>query len=270
MSNSTSIGQVIAQLSKDKNCTQEELANAVGISPQAVSKWENGGTPDADLLPAIAVYFNVPVDRLFGRKVSPNICEAVHDYVFELGQFQGFDRAFKVYHSLHDGLVTPKSNELKHDRILAYHNSDENGYSLLVSNGYGNIVKREFWEAINLETAAFTQELFSLLAEPGILEVLFAILRRKVFGPANFEMIKTALVNSKYSDEVIQEALDKLVERKIIRTENSPYDEIGKTYQFNDEWYLGICAIICAVQALKISLPGFSCFLGTGAWPINL
>lgn len=264
------IGQIIAQLRKDKNCTQEELAKAVGVSAQAVSKWENGGTPDTELLPAIADYFNIPIDRLFGRRVSSNICETVHDYVFEPGQFQGFDRAFNIYLSIHDGLTQPWVHKLKPDELLAYHNSDEKGYSLLVSNGYGNIVKREFWETINLETAVFSQELFGLLAEPGILEVIFAILKRRLFGPANFEMIKTALVNADCPDEVIRKALDRLLERKIIRTEKSPYDEIGITYLFNDEWYLGICAVICAAQALKISLPGFSCYLGTGAWPIKL
>lgn len=77
---------------------------------------------------------------------------------------------------------------------------------------------------------------------------VFAILKRKSFGPANFEMIKAALVNTKCSDEVIKEALNRLVERKILKTKNSPYDEIGITYQFNDEWYLGICAVICALR----------------------
>jgi len=58
------------------------------------------------------------------------------------------------------------------------------------------------WEAVNLESISFAGELFAMLAEPGTLAVL--------------------------------------------------------------------CAVICAAQALKISLPGFSCFLGMGAWPIDL
>jgi len=270
MSNNLSIGQIILELRKAKGSTQEELANAVKVSAQAVSKWENGGTPDTELIPAIADYFNIPIDKLFGRSASPNICETVHDYIFEPGHFKGFDRAFNIYHALHDGLTQPSMQKLNQDKPFAYHNSDENGYSLMVSNGYGNLVKREYWEAINLDTASFSRELFSLLAEPGILEVLFALFRRKVFGPANFEMIKTALINAKYADEKLQECLDKLAERDIIIIEISPYEEIGKTYQINDMWYLGLCAVICAAQALKISLPGISCFLGRGAWPINL
>jgi transcriptional regulator with XRE-family HTH domain len=270
MSNNLPIGQIISELRRAKGSTQEELANAVKVSAQAVSKWENGGTPDTELIPSIADYFGVSIDKLFGRNVSPNICETVHDYVSEPGQFKGFGRAFNIYCSLHGGLTGPAMHKFDQNNLLAYHNSDENGYSLMVSNGYGDLVKREYWEAVNLETASFSRELFSLLAEPGILEVLFALLRRKVFGPANFEMIKTALVNAKYADEEIQECLNKLIERKISAIEDSPYDEIGKTYQIDDMWYLGLCAVICAAQALKISLPGISCFLGRGAWPINL
>ncbi|MCL2360625.1 MAG: helix-turn-helix domain-containing protein [Defluviitaleaceae bacterium] len=62
------IGQNIAQLRKEKGITQETLAEAVGITPQSVSKWEVGGSPDAMLLPTIADYFGVSIDRLFGRK----------------------------------------------------------------------------------------------------------------------------------------------------------------------------------------------------------
>lgn len=52
------IGTNIRLLRKTKNITQEELANALHISYQAISKWENGSSqPDIALLPAIANYF---------------------------------------------------------------------------------------------------------------------------------------------------------------------------------------------------------------------
>lgn len=62
------IGEVIASLRREKNVTQEELAQFVGVSAQAVSKWENGGAPDCALLPGIADFFGVTIDALFGRK----------------------------------------------------------------------------------------------------------------------------------------------------------------------------------------------------------
>ena len=65
------IGQIIANLRKEKGVKQEELASYLNVSAQAVSKWENGGTPDIEHIPAIADYFGVTTDEIFGHgKVS--------------------------------------------------------------------------------------------------------------------------------------------------------------------------------------------------------
>ncbi len=64
------IGLNISSLRKQKGVTQEQLAKYVGISAQAVSKWENGGVPDTELLPKIADFFEVSIDRLFDRDVT--------------------------------------------------------------------------------------------------------------------------------------------------------------------------------------------------------
>lgn len=59
------LGENIAALRKNKGFTQEELAKRLGVSPQAVSKWENGtACPDIALLPEIADIFSVTVDDL--------------------------------------------------------------------------------------------------------------------------------------------------------------------------------------------------------------
>ena len=167
-----SIGQTVLELRKAKGATQEELANAVGISAQAVSKWENGGTPDTELLPAIADYFNVPIDRLFGRTTHPNLSEAVTQHVRESGSLNGaldnFDKVFNIHTAAHMGLQQPSlESQVRAGR--GSHLWSERGYSLLTANRYGNVVTREFWESVNLETAAFARDLFALLAEPGML-----------------------------------------------------------------------------------------------------
>lgn len=64
------IGKQIASMRKERGIKQEELANYVGVSTQAVSKWENGGVPDTELLPKIADFFSVSVDSLFGRNIT--------------------------------------------------------------------------------------------------------------------------------------------------------------------------------------------------------
>ena len=59
------IGNNISALRKKKGITQEELANELGVSAQAVSKWENNSScPDVSLLTEIADYFGVSVDAL--------------------------------------------------------------------------------------------------------------------------------------------------------------------------------------------------------------
>jgi len=63
------IGNNIAVLRKKKGITQEELANELGVSAQAVSKWENNSScPDVSLLTKIADYFGVSVDALLRAK----------------------------------------------------------------------------------------------------------------------------------------------------------------------------------------------------------
>lgn len=57
----------LKEIRKEKGITQEQLADAVGVSAQAVSKWEMNGYPDASLLPAIADFLGVTIDELFGN-----------------------------------------------------------------------------------------------------------------------------------------------------------------------------------------------------------
>lgn len=65
------IGAIIAKLRKEHNFTQETLANLLGVTNQAVSKWESDQScPDISLLPTIADLFHVSIDSLFGRSES--------------------------------------------------------------------------------------------------------------------------------------------------------------------------------------------------------
>ena len=63
------IGSKIHELRKAKCVTQETLAAVLGITGQAVSRWEAGGSyPDMEMIPAIANYFGISIDELFGYK----------------------------------------------------------------------------------------------------------------------------------------------------------------------------------------------------------
>ncbi|MBO5295934.1 MAG: helix-turn-helix transcriptional regulator [Clostridia bacterium] len=61
------LGTKIRELRRRDGRTQEALADALGVTAQAVSRWESGGSyPDMEIIPAIANYFHVSIDELFG------------------------------------------------------------------------------------------------------------------------------------------------------------------------------------------------------------
>lgn len=68
------LGKRIAMFRKEKGLKQEELADLVNLSPQAISKWENDQTcPDISLLPELARIFGVTVDELLSGKQEPAV-----------------------------------------------------------------------------------------------------------------------------------------------------------------------------------------------------
>lgn len=84
------IGCKIRELRKKKGITQEALANALNVSPQAVSKWESALTyPDMTMMPVIAGYFEVSLDYLFDYDVREmkskikKIIDDAGDYFFD-------------------------------------------------------------------------------------------------------------------------------------------------------------------------------------------
>ncbi len=99
------LGLKIKQLRKERKLTQEMLAQALDVTPQAVSKWEMNLTyPDITLIPVIANYFEVSLDTLFdfdpskkNEKIKTIIDEA--DELFFNNTQQCID---KIKHALVD------------------------------------------------------------------------------------------------------------------------------------------------------------------------
>ena len=87
----------LKKLRKSKGITQEQLAEAVGVSPQAVSKWEINGYPDAPLLPVIADYFDVSLNELFGNeKENVSIVQKVIEHIEKEPKEKRFEAAMEI------------------------------------------------------------------------------------------------------------------------------------------------------------------------------
>ncbi|ACV63418.1 transcriptional regulator, XRE family [Desulfofarcimen acetoxidans DSM 771] len=88
------IGEVITAKRKEKLWTQEQLANAVGVSTPAVSKWETGTTyPDIMLLSPIARALNTTVDKLlsYQNELSDEEVDKVTKDAMHVYESEGFD-----------------------------------------------------------------------------------------------------------------------------------------------------------------------------------
>ncbi len=104
------INEQIAFLRKQKGLTQEELANALGVTNQAVSKWESAQCcPDIQLLPIMAEMFDVSVDELLGYtpvSTADDIILELRKRIDSLPKGEDFDFAFKAAAALHTILLS--------------------------------------------------------------------------------------------------------------------------------------------------------------------
>ncbi len=111
------LGEKIKSLRKQKNISQEVFASYLGVSFQAVSKWENGNTmPDVAMIPAIASFFGVSTDELFDfnlfetEKQVEAICHEAYKYRFTDGA-----RSEKI---LREGLQRFPGNDIILNNLL--------------------------------------------------------------------------------------------------------------------------------------------------------
>ncbi len=104
------MGNKIKILRKAKGKTQEEMGMALGLSYQAISKWENDAAlPDIQMIPKIAEYFGISIDELFGYKLNA------------LTNKERFIRFMK-----NSQILCLKECELKHGGAAEYYINTEN------------------------------------------------------------------------------------------------------------------------------------------------
>lgn len=118
MNATVNIGRTIARERRGRGVTQEALADHLGVSKAAVSKWELGQSlPDVSLLPRIAAYFSLTLDELFDWRdeLTQKESAALYAEVYALGE--------KDLASAHDRL----------QELVAEHYSDANLLLMLTS-----------------------------------------------------------------------------------------------------------------------------------------
>lgn len=224
----------IAKYRKAAGLTQEELGKAVGISGQAVSRWECGGAPDIALLPAIADKLGVTIDALFGRTGNERVEmeDAIGCWLCSFPQKDRLDRLCRLIWStvkylLDDGLGIPEMGYLE-----TCHPDMGDGLNRLMLSQLrtaGGIMLDIHAEDLSFVTlwpepkdgyaAWFApkeeyRRLFELLSRQGCLELLEYLHCRK----RSYFVAEAAAKQLEMPCEAVEELLKALEERQILRS----------------------------------------------------
>ncbi len=188
------MNNISAQIKKFRNrkgMTQEQLGASVGVSMQAVSKWERGGTPDIELLPTLADVLGVSIDELFGRK-QKSLEETISEVIYAVDTKNSYEYAFELCWAILSGLAHIDGN------IRGHHsygnegaNIDKCYFSKLVADGgiacarlapgfrtFFLMPEPEGSLGDKLKSIEEIQKLFEAFADTDVLKILFTLYER--------------------------------------------------------------------------------------------
>lgn len=258
------LGANIKKFRNIKGITQEELGKLIGVTTQAVSKWERGGMPDAGILPSISSVLDVSIDSLFGNNQSSNLETMIIDELSKLDEKSGFDRAFLLCWAIEMGLtgdnllkykftadmVTDLNDTCNHEyfsKLL----SDNGMVSASLSHGYRYFFlmpEPEEGFAKCLNDIDMLSDTFSLLSDKRILSIIFYMYQRKNTA------VSSSLISSKtgISEDNVIMLMKKLCYRNLadcneIETEN------GIIYSYTYKQECSLLPLLYYAKELSIS-----------------
>lgn len=259
---------MIAKYRKEEGITQEELGRAAGVSTQAVSRWECGGTPDVELLPAIADRLHVSIDALFGRDAGEaadmekllyqrllhapkeRCMEEMLQYIWVMQQavfLNHVPELWSVFELLPIQIMDRGAEE--HPEQIPSEMILNNEEACMI---YGTVKDRRFalvfpepekgWASAMKGTKEYVR-LFTLLAKPHYLEMLIDMDMREAGGHFTVRLAASRLGISEEEAEAILEELTEhmMAERLTVKDEEGTL----KIYRRGIETNLTIFLLFC-------------------------
>ena len=91
------IGRFLKELRKEKDITQEQLAEKIKVSGRTVSRWETGSNmPDISLLAELADFYDVSIPEIIdGERKSENMNEEVKETVLKVAEYSNIEKEVK-------------------------------------------------------------------------------------------------------------------------------------------------------------------------------
>jgi transcriptional regulator with XRE-family HTH domain len=215
------LGENIKRFRLEKGLTQEQLANAIGVSNQAVSKWEcDGSIPDGLLFVPISNALGVSIDRLFGREITyeqdiyGGIVRLINNEPFE----SKMEKAREICWQTEKGLFGCSDNDYYHagelsDKYSSSYVSNDTGFSCISNhpdrkffslfvkpeNGYEILKQKQFSET-------FTK-LFAALGDEYVMKAFYVLYSK----PDRYTFEKEVLAaECGIPDNLIENVMEKL------------------------------------------------------------
>jgi len=266
------IAKNISDLRRKKGVTQEQMASALNVSAQAVSKWETDTClPDTQTMPLIADYFGVSVDYLYYG--SDMTYDDIYEKVFEKIKAHrvqmsadAFEDTLKIFGCAHHGISwgNLRSRDMTiYDEVA--HISGENGVSVITGRGFGALVTRRFFENIDRETADFAVPVLAALSDVDRILVCMAIIS---MSDISFGELEEKLG---FDDDRLRAALDGLIDAKLVKETKSKHKSLGFTYEIMGMYHSCLCIVLASLEMCRMGLSeGVSCCMGFGDFPIRL
>ena len=245
------LSERIAALRKERGLTQEQLGNMVGVSSQAVSKWEKGGTPDVELLPVLSRQLGVTIDELFGMegREQENVEDAIGRWLRGFPSKERIDQFCRLVWKSKAYFVPDEYGEISLPDM-----SYPGSCKIDIGDGSSQLFLSQILSEggmlfdIHAEDLSFVtlwprpkggwarwlapkdeyRRLFALLAKPGCLELLgYLYLQNKDWFSAGVVLKELHLPR-----ETVEPLLEELVERNILSSMELEI-ESGKVTAYN-------------------------------------
>ena len=241
----TLIGNQITKFRKAKGLTQEELGRSVGVSTQAVSRWECGGAPDITLLPAIADRLGVTVDALFGREGTEGLDmeKIIQNWFASMPSEQIFTTLHRLIFSALMTQTPVVVSDFFIDSCIEKHTGNLITSNITTDHGvyYGVNAKDMGWAAVCPRPEAGYhaffcdndryRSLFSVLAEPGSLEILLYMLSHRY----QFATVELLAKNTGIDAATLEDILNRMSKFSIIGSLNiETIEGSTKVYNLNE------------------------------------
>lgn len=223
------IGKNIKKYRIIKNITQEQLGKLVGVTTQAVSKWERGGTPDAELLPVISKVLGVSIDALFGQDEKSMVISIIHT-INNLSVKDSYDFIFKICMAIEVGLMrdntTPDDvTERLIDEIIYLNNIPDSFGKIIEDCGVSSIrISPDFHHFFFMQEPEkgirntlmdidALRNIFKILSDKIILTIIYYLYTR-LNTPIAVSLISK---NTGINEKDVEQAMETLCENNLAR-----------------------------------------------------